>query len=226
MDLTLERPSDKDDLLRIVRAKEANRLLLRARPNVVGLDVGFRTRQGEVTQERVVKVYVSRKIDASFLGKEQLIPSTVSIDGREIGVDVEQRAIPRPGVNFTLRDRPLRGGMSISTTNDLSGTGTLGICVTLNDGNAYILSNNHVLASVNQAQPNTPIVQPSMTGDGGVSPDDIVALLSSFVPLDFGFTTITPLPGLPPIQIPNTNFVRRSISTNRGLWIHSATAIR
>ncbi|MGZ8932947.1 MAG: hypothetical protein ACXW06_06685 [Halobacteriota archaeon] len=203
-----------EDLLPIIRAKKANSLLLRARPNVVGLDVGFRTRRGEVTQERVVKVYVSRKIDASFLSEEQRIPSTVSIDGREVGVDIEQRAIPRPAIHFTLRDRPLRGGMSISTSatfGDLGnvGTGTLGICVTLNDGNAYILSNNHVLAATNQAQLGTPILQPSV-GDGGVEPDDIVALLSSFVPLDFGSITIQGPLG--PISIPNSNFVDAALA--------------
>lgn len=200
-----------EDLLPIIRAKKANRLLLRARPNVVGLDVGFRTRQGKVTQERVVKVYVSRKIDASFLSEQQLIPSTVSIDGREVGVDVEQRAIPRPAINFTLRDRPLRGGMSISTTDDdLGGTGTLGICVTLNDGFTYILSNNHVIAGSNQAPLGMTIIQPS-EGDGGFAPDDVVAYLTSFVPLDFGFTIIQ-LPGGPPIQLPNPNYVDAALA--------------
>lgn len=205
-----KRPSDKDDLLRIVRTKEANRLLLRARPNVVGLDVGFRKRQGKETEERVVKVYVSRKIDASFLPEEQRIPSTLRFDGRDVGVDVEQRAIPRPQ-NFTLRDRPLRGGMSISTTDDdLGGTGTLGICVTLNDGNTYILSNNHVLAGANTAPIGTPILQPS-EGDGGVFPADLVATLTSFVPLDFGFHTVQ-FPPLPPVQLPNANFVDAALA--------------
>jgi S1-C subfamily serine protease len=139
----------------------------------VGPDVGFRKRQGEETKERVVKVYVSRKIDASFLPEEQRIPTTLRFDGRDVGVDVEQRGIPRT-LAFTLRDRPLRGGMSISTIDDdLGGTGTLGICVTLNDGNTYILSNNHVIAGSNTAPLGIPILQPA-EGDGGASPADIV----------------------------------------------------
>lgn len=212
MDPGSELRSDGEDLLPIVRAKEANRLLLQARPNVVGLDVGFRTRGGEVTEERVVKVYVSRKIDASFLAEEKRIPSIVTIDGREVGVDVEQRDIPRPCVNFSLRDRPLRGGMSISMApNDYGGgTGTLGICVTLNDGYAYILSNNHALAAANQAPIPFPIIQPGGV-DGGVSPDDVVAFLARFVPLDFGFTFIDP-PGLPPLPIPNPNRVDAALA--------------
>jgi hypothetical protein len=205
-----EHRSDVEELLPIIRAKKANRLLLQARPNVIGLDVGFRVRQGEVTQERVVKVYVSQKIDASFLSEEQRIPSTVSFDGREIGVDVEQRAIPEP-TSFTLRDRPLRGGMSISTIDDdLGGTGTLGICVTLNDANAYILSNNHVLAGANTAPIEISIIQPG-EGDGGVIANDIVAKLSTFVPIDFGTSTIE-IPGERPIEIPNPNLVDAALA--------------
>lgn len=217
MDTSPERRDDPDELLPVVRAKEANRLLLRARANVVGLDVGFRTRQGELTQERVVKVYVSRKIGAAFLSDEQLIPSTVSIDGRVVGVDVEQRPITRP-TSFTLRDRPLRGGMSISTIDDdLGGSGTLGICVTLNDGDAYILSNNHVLAGANLAPIGMPIIQPG-EGDGGTFPDDQVGSLTTFVPLDFGSTIIQlpapppPAPPPPPIQLPNSNFVDAALA--------------
>jgi hypothetical protein len=205
------RPPDADDFLQIVRAKEANRVLLRGRPNVVGLDVGLRRRQGKETEERVVKVYVSQKVDASFLTDAQLIPSTVRIDDRDVGVDVEQRDIPPPA-SFTLRDRPLRGGMSISTSDDdLGGTGTLGICVTLNDGKTYILSNNHVLAGANQAPIGTVILQPS-EADGGLFPADIVALLTRFVPLDFGTTTVE-FPPFPPIQIPNPNFVDAALAS-------------
>ena len=217
METSPERRDDPEELLPIVRAKEANRMLLRARPNVVGLDVGVRTRQGEVTQERVLKVYVSRKLDASLLSDEQLIPATVSIDGREVGVDVEERAITRP-TSFTLRDRPLRGGMSISTIDDdLGGPGTLGICVTLNDGDAYMLSNNHVLAGANRAPIGMPIIQPGES-DGGTFPDDQVGALTTFVPLDFGSTIVQlpplppPAPPPPPIQVPNSNFVDAALA--------------
>jgi hypothetical protein len=39
-----DRPPDLDELEPIVRAKDANRLSLLARPNVIGLDVGYRVR--------------------------------------------------------------------------------------------------------------------------------------------------------------------------------------
>jgi hypothetical protein len=207
-----EQPPDIDDLLTIVRAKRANRLLLRARPNVIGLDIGFRSRQGEETQERVVKVYVSQKIDESFLSEWQRLPATVRINDREIGVDVEQRAIPHT-TNFTLRDRPLRGGMSISLASDYH-SGTLGICVKHSDGHAYILSNNHVLTRNRQTSLGVPVVQPSQP-DGGFVPDDMVGVVTSFVPIDFGFTTITITPpvGTPEqIQVPNPNFVDAALA--------------
>jgi hypothetical protein len=46
----------------------------------------------------------------------------------------------------------------------------------------YVLSNNHVLAASNAAPIGTPIVQPG-TFDGGVDPQDRIATLSRFVPI-------------------------------------------
>ena len=112
--------------------------------------------------------------------------------------------------------------MSISTTDDdLGGTGTLGIRVTLNDGNTYILSNNHVLAGTNTA-PIGALLQPG-EGDGGGFPADLVATLTSFVPLDFGFHTVH-FPPLPPYPATQRELRRRSVSTNRRRWIHRSSA--
>lgn len=58
-----EVPQNLNELEVVVRAKERNHLLLASRPNVIGVDVGYRARAGETTSERVVKVYVSQKID-------------------------------------------------------------------------------------------------------------------------------------------------------------------
>jgi hypothetical protein len=48
----------------------------------------------------------------------------------------------------------------------------------------FILSNNHVLANSNQAHDDDPILQPGPS-DGG-QPDDKIAELADYVPLDFG----------------------------------------
>ncbi|MEW6456034.1 MAG: hypothetical protein AB1410_04885 [Acidobacteriota bacterium] len=48
----------------------------------------------------------------------------------------------------------------------------------------FILSNNHVIANSNRAENGDKILQPGVY-DGGVSPDDIVAELHDFIPVDF-----------------------------------------
>jgi hypothetical protein len=204
MTADMEGPPDADEILTVARAKEYNRLLLASRPNVIGLDVGYRVRGGQVTDERVVKVYVSQKLDPSMLAEDQLIPSTVRVDDQEIGVDVEEGSLERPIV-FNLRSRPLRGGSSISAAGrGRGGTGTLGVCVTLNDANTYILTCNHVIAGANTFPIGTNIIQPSLL-DGGTAPADNVATLSNFFPIDFGSTTFNTPFG--PITILNPNRV-------------------
>lgn len=196
----------KNDLL--IRAKNENRFLLRSKPNVIALDIGFKTKDGKVTNERVVKVYVSRKIDKKFLAKDHLIPSTIELTGKRVPVDVEEGKIDRPHI-FDSRVRPLIGGCSISP-HDQWYSGTLGVCVTLNDHNTYILSCNHVLADTNQLALGTNIVQPSRP-DGGHSVNDVVASLSDFVPIDFGTTTVTIPSGLT-VTIQNENYIDAAIA--------------
>ena len=197
-------PPDAEQLERAYRAKEDNRYLLLSRPNVIGLDVGIRVRGGEATDEYVVKVYVSQKVDDRYLSDEQRLPDTVRVDESDVGVDVEEAVIPAPGL-FTRRSRPLRGGSSLGISPN-QGAGTLGVCVTLDDGNTYVLSCNHVLAGSNTVALGTNIVQPSIS-DGGNDPEDVVATLATFVPIDFGSTTISiPFPPIT-VTIPNPNDV-------------------
>jgi hypothetical protein len=61
--------------------------------------------------------------------------------------------------------------------------GTFG-CLVQRGGDLFILSNNHVLANVNTAQPGDAIIQPGRY-DGGIA-DDEVATLAGYIPLDFG----------------------------------------
>jgi hypothetical protein len=51
----------------------------------------------------------------------------------------------------------------------------------------YVLSNNHVLADCNQAPVGSPILQPGR-GDQGQDPQDRIAILSRFVPIQFAPT--------------------------------------
>lgn len=63
----------------LVEAKKANKFLLRSKPNVVGMDIGFRVKGGKQTKERVIKVYVTRKIPKEQLAKNDWIPSHVNL---------------------------------------------------------------------------------------------------------------------------------------------------
>jgi hypothetical protein len=80
--------------------------------------------------------------------------------------------------------RPARPGVSIGHFQITAGT--FG-CLVRKDGEALILSNNHVLANSNNAQVGDPVWQPGRA-DGGTSADQIGAL-AEFVPIAFDGST-------------------------------------
>jgi len=77
------------------------------------------------------------------------------------------------------RHRPLVPGVSVGH-EDIT-AGTLG-CFVQTDAGLAILSNNHVLADENRAAIGDPIIQPA-DSDGGAPPEDLVARLTEYVPL-------------------------------------------
>ena len=82
------------------------------------------------------------------------------------------------------RVRPLRPGVSINPDGLFPGfAGTLGGLVTHQD-RAYVVSNNHVLASNNPAAIGQPVYQPA--GRDGGTLADAVATVVHFDPLDIG----------------------------------------
>lgn len=196
-------PADLEKVDLLIRAKEANEKLLLSKPHVIGLDVGYRVKAGKVTDERVVVVYVSRKVDETELKKEHAIPKFLKVGNAQVSVDVVESSIDQLHL-FTLRSRPLRGGSSIGPAN-VGVTGTGGVCVTRNDGNTYVLSNRHVMSG----QIGDGVVQPSLP-DGGNALNDTVATLADFVPVDFGTTTITIFGTT--FTIPNPNYVDAAIA--------------
>ncbi len=86
-------------------------------------------------------------------------------DVREIGM---VRAFER-----TARVRPLQVGVSVAEVDVTAGT--LGCFVTV-EGEARILSNNHVLANEDRARPGAAVLQPG-PADGGRDPADRVGAL-------------------------------------------------
>ncbi|MFQ5426702.1 MAG: hypothetical protein ACE5EV_06455, partial [Gaiellales bacterium] len=134
--------------------------------DVTGLGVG-RADDGSP----VVKAYVEKLpavgVPASVAG----VPVEVVLTGRA-SAQTEPQA---------RASRPVPIGVSVG--HPQVSAGTIGARV-VDSAGVYLLSNNHVLADENEAAFGDPIVQPGPT-DGGVVPDDTVAALSAFVPIDF-----------------------------------------
>ena len=166
--------------VRRVKAQYADLLL--GKGNVVACGVGYKEVDGVRTDELCVVASVARKVPRAELAPGDLIPRVVE----GIKTYVQETGVIRALQDRTGKWRPAPGGVScghIAIT-----AGTLGCLVNKGD-QIYILSNNHVLANSNQAQPGDPILQPG-PHDGGTSEDQI-ATLEEFVPINFGIAPPT-----------------------------------
>jgi hypothetical protein len=147
------------------------------RRNVVACGVGYKITHGELTDIPSVVVSVTHKESPETLNTGDLIPEQVD----DVLTDViETGEITACSLDRRTRLRPVRPGISVGHQG--GSTGTFG-CVVRRDGALFILSNNHVLASVNQAEKGDFILQPG-PADGG-SLLDQVAKLTDFVTLRF-----------------------------------------
>lgn len=154
--------------------------------NVVAVGVGYKTVGNVRTDEPAVVVSVVKKLPLVQLRESSRVPRTLN------GVQTD---VVETGRIFALQDptermRPARPGVSIGHYQITAGT--FG-CLVQRGGQAYILSNNHVLANSNAAQLGDSILQPGPY-DGGSSADQI-ATLEQFVPIGFGGS----VPGCSPV---------------------------
>jgi hypothetical protein len=144
--------------------------------NIVGVGIGEKLVNGNPTGEDAIRVYVIIKAREHKIDKKALVPSSINgiqTDVVEIG---EIRALANVGKML-----PAPGGVSIGHYQITAGT--LG-CLVQKNGRVYILSNNHVLANINAAGPEDPILQPGPV-DGGRLDKDVIGHLSEFVPIQF-----------------------------------------
>lgn len=163
----------------IQQAKSAHRAALLARPNVVGVGIGYKTSRGRVLDELSVVVMVRQKLAPVSLSGADFIPREV--DG--VRTDVLEVGELRPLIDHTARFRPAPGGVSLGHYQVTAGT--LGCVVRdQSSGARLILSNNHVLANRNDASLGDPILQPG-PADGGTLERDVIALLERFEPIRF-----------------------------------------
>jgi hypothetical protein len=166
-----------DDVIRVRSALKKQRNQLLGRTNVVATGVGFKRTGGKKTSTLSIICSVTKKVAPPQLSIKDLVPAT--LEG--IPTDVIETGVIRALQSPTERHRPAPGGVSIGH-RDIT-AGTLG-CLVKKNGSSVILSNNHVLANSNAAATGDPILQPGPY-DGGRFPDDQIADLEQFIPINF-----------------------------------------
>jgi hypothetical protein len=139
--------------------------------NIVGFGYGTKWTSGSVSSERAIRVYVTSKRPRRRLSERHIIPD--EIDG--VPTDVVQ-----VGHVVAAFPRPIGGG--VSGGHPLVPFGTLGCLVQRNEGGRFVLSNNHVLANVNDSSSPAPeILEPGLRDGGLANPP--IARLAAFHPL-------------------------------------------
>ncbi|OGS62806.1 MAG: hypothetical protein A3K59_01270 [Euryarchaeota archaeon RBG_19FT_COMBO_69_17] len=149
-------------------------------PNVVGVGIGRKETRGQPTEELALKFYVRQKLHPLLVQDGQVIPSEVEGVPTDV-IEAGEFSIWRPLPPIYHRKvRPAMGGLSIGHY-EIS-AGTFG-CLARDRGDAYILSNNHVLANEGRGAEGDPILQPGRF-DGGKTDKDVLARLDTYVALD------------------------------------------
>ncbi len=150
------------------------------KPNVVGVGVGYKDKDGVPTDEVAVVVLVERKKPLAALQPEEVIPRELE------GMRTDVLEIGQIWANQTPKERfrpVIPSGVSIGHYKITAGT--LGTMVKdKRTGDMFVLSNNHVLANCNDAMLGDAILQPAAM-DGGLNPADVVAKLERYVKLGF-----------------------------------------
>jgi len=151
-------------------------------PNVIGFSnlPQPRIRKGKIIpEEQVLRVYVTRKVPKEQLKPSELIPS--EIEG--VKTDVVEIGRIKKLQGYRERYRPAPAGVSTSRA-DQEAAGTIGWFMIDEDGNVYLLSNNHVWANENNAQQGDPIIQPGRLDEGDPE-NDVIAELYDWIDIDF-----------------------------------------
>ena len=166
----------EEELTTVKKALKNHRIQLLDRANVVAAGVGYKITGDQKTSTLSIVCSVSKKVAASQLSSTDLVPAT--LDG--MPTDVIETGVIRALQSPTEKYRPAPGGVSIGHREITAGT--LG-CLVKKEGRSVILSNNHVLANSNAAEIGDPILQPGPY-DGGRYPEDHIADLEQFVPIN------------------------------------------
>ena len=163
----------------ISRVKEASKQTLLSKPNVIGVGMGYKVTSGERTDELCLVTLVRQKLPPAALSTEAMVPRDIN----GVRTDIIQVGEIRALQARTDRWRPAPGGVSIGHYRITAGT--FG-CVVQDrtSGARLILSNNHVLANSNDANPGDAILQPGPV-DGGQIEQDTIGHLERFCTIQF-----------------------------------------
>ncbi len=169
---------DKDDLARVVAARDKAKNRLMKLANVHGVGVGLKRTSGKLTSELCIRVYVDKKLPLDQLETHDVVPREV--DG--VPTDVIEANLtflvcdPQGSSPNVVRGSSVEGGKSIGLLDE-RGIGTLGMAVfDVETHRDMLLSNAHVLSNGGLVR-GTPVIQPggravtSDLSDGGTIAD-------------------------------------------------------
>lgn len=194
-----------DDLAASLRAfQQAGRAHAQHSPRLLGIKGVAGTAIGLGARgDWALKVYTVQPGVAGIPERLDGVPVEVEVTGALFALK-PPAAPSRPGTSRRRQaprvdprgyfERPVPIGVSTGNANEVS-AGTIACRVKDTAGNVYALSNNHVFARENEAEPGEEILQPGLydiiytLGDTDVNDHDYrIGILSTFVPIFFDGT--------------------------------------
>jgi endonuclease G len=171
-----------EEMVRAEAALESVREEWLGRDGVTAVDLGFKWRQGQMTDELAVRVHVVKKKREVELSAGELFPEEVQgipVDVIEATYAPQALATARPEAAIEGRGRRFElVPLGVSVGCRYSTAGTLGAKVyDRSSGQAMILSNWHVLVGRRGARAGLPIWQPGWI-DGGTHAANTIATLT------------------------------------------------
>lgn len=156
----------QQDIDRAIAAQERYSAALMRNPAVIGTAVGLLP-----NGRPAVRVFVTNP---------NVPDIPVELDG--IPVSREVTGLFVAFSDPTTRERPAPIGYSVG--HPAITAGTIGLRVVNGAGDVFFVSNNHVLANINNASVGDPALQPGPY-DGGTVANDQIGTLAAFQPIDF-----------------------------------------
>ncbi|WP_418027939.1 hypothetical protein [Paenibacillus sp. JJ1722] len=177
-------------LKELLDVKRANESVLLSKPNVIGVDVGFKHVGGERTDEIAIRVFVKKKENVK---PNDEVPKTINgiktdvIEEEEVVLQVLEVPVDAPVLEVERgRFEPLIGGTSIgpcrtfinNNGQQVTYVGTLGAIVKKDNDKLYALSNFHVMCVDSAFAPGDDMTQPGRP-DGGNCSNDLIGKLDN-----------------------------------------------